>query len=141
MVHVTGLKNHEAYTDTSGGKKFARLDKTGKSSVGLGLNVETLYRTGSSFCPTFNVGFFVPFDEDLTPFLVFGPGINIGSKNVSLGITGGAALGKINAISGQFKDRDLTGLDLTNEQLTQKVWKWGWQVGIGLRFNIATSKQ
>lgn len=139
-IYVTNLVNHSVYTDTTGGQKIARLDKTGGTSVGIGVNGGITYHTGTSISPILNLGVFIPFDEDISPFFALGSGINIGSKNVSFGLSGGAALGKINAIVSQFKNVDLTGMDLANDQLTEKVWKVGWQLAIGLQFNLSSTK-
>lgn len=140
-LFVTGLKNNNVYTQTVsiGGQDElrAKIDEDDQMSVGIGVNSEITYRTGSMLRPSFNLAFFVPFAEEITPFVGLGPGIAFVDKNVSLNLSGGFAFGKINSIAEQYRDRNLSAItDLTNTSLVQKVWKKDWYFSIGIGFNI-----
>jgi hypothetical protein len=140
-LFVTGLRNNNVYTETMVIGEIneirAKIEEKDQISVGVGVNSEISYRTGGMVRPSFNLAFFVPFAENITPFVGLGPGISFVDKNVSLNLSGGLAFGKINSIAEQYRDRDLSGiLDLTNTTLTQSVWKNKWYFSIGLGFNL-----
>lgn len=146
QFYVTGLKSNEVYTideeirvnDTTTVTELrAKMDTENQLSVGLGFNAEVYFRTGRAFKPAWNIGFFVPLGTELTPILATGPGLSIGNENVKLSINGGLAFGQVNDITEKYKDVDLNGIEgLTNESLTQKVWKQNWFVGIGVSYNL-----
>lgn len=140
-LFFTGLKNNNVYTETvtvGGNEELrAKMDAGDQVSVGIGVNSEVSWRTGSMVRPNFNVAFFVPFAEEITPFVGVGPGISFYDKNVSLNLSGGLAFGKVNSINEQYRDRNLSAItDLTNADLTQKVWKGNWYLSVGVGFNI-----
>lgn len=141
MLYYTNLKNNEIYTKTEPGDEgdelHAKINQEDQSSLGVGLNGEVFFRTGSLFRPTINLGAFIPFDEEISPIVTLGPGISIAGKRVKFSISYGIAYGKMNEIKEQYRNEDLTGLDLTNETLTDKVWKQGYYWGVGLRFNLS----
>lgn len=142
-IYLTGLKNDEVYTETvtiDGEDELrAVMDDNDQLSVGIGMNSELSFRTGSMVKPTINVGFFIPIgEEDISPYLALGPGISIGTNKVKFSLSGGWAFGKVNKISEKYIDRDLSDFDnLTNEDLSEKVWKSSWQIGIGLSYNLS----
>lgn len=138
MFYITNLKNNSVYTKASEttGKVRAFMNGDNQSSVGIGLNSEIYFRTGYLVRPTLNMGFFLPFDEDLTPFGAIGPGISIASKKVKFSLSWGLAVGKINAIKEQYKDVEIDPTDLTNDQLGEKVWRFGNYFGFGLTYNL-----
>ncbi|CAM3905929.1 MULTISPECIES: hypothetical protein [Flavobacterium] len=138
MFYITNLKNNSVYTKASEttGQVRAFMNSDNQSSVGIGLNSEIYFRTGYLVRPTLNMGFFLPFDEDLTPFGAIGPGISIASKKVKFSISWGLAVGKINTIREQYKDVEIDPTDLTNDQLGEKVWKFGNYFGFGLTYNL-----
>lgn len=141
MIYFTRLKNNKVYTDSvdveNGSNELrARINEKNQTSIGLGLNSEFAFRTGT-LRPTLNVGFFVPFDEELSPFIAAGPGVSISSGNVKFSLSGGIAFGKINAIAEQYDGVDLSTVsNLTNESISEKVWETDWYIGLGARFNI-----
>ncbi len=138
---VTGLYDGEVYTDTLGvpGELRAELEKPENAlTVGIGTNAEMAWRTGRLFRPTLNLGFFIPLgEEDIEPYISFGPGFNIGTSKVKFSAFGGIAAGKVTDIKPRYMDRDLSAVtDITNTDLSHKVWKLGWMAGIGLSFNL-----
>lgn len=142
-LYFTGLKNNEVYQETMDvngtQQSFAKLKSENQLSLGIGVNGEVGFRTGSAVRPTFNIGFFVPFSEEITPYLAIGPGFSISSSKVKLTFSGGLAFGSVNAISEQYRDVDLTPLNLANDQLTEKVWESSWFFSIGLNFLSLTN--
>ncbi|GJM17667.1 MAG: hypothetical protein DHS20C13_29940 [Thermodesulfobacteriota bacterium] len=137
MIFGTDLKNNEAYTENRNGELVAVLDDT-KGSFGLGVNAEVLFRTGYAIRPTLNVGFFIPFEEDLDPFFAFGSGFAIINSKVKLSFSGGLTWGKINQIKPRYDGVDLTPFgNLTNTDLTEKVWQNDFYWGIGLSYNLS----
>ncbi|WP_073124429.1 hypothetical protein [Reichenbachiella agariperforans] len=142
-LFMTDLANNKVYTDSvtndSGTKELrAKQGDTNDMTVGIGLNSEISFRTGSIFRPLISLGFFVPFDEDITPNIAFGGGLSLNSKKVKLSISGGPAIGMVNAIDEKYKDRNLADFsNLTNEEISTKVWKRGWQLGIGLSYKLS----
>jgi len=144
-LFITGLKNNNVYTETvhvgDSEELRAKIDEDNQLSLGIGVNSEVSYRTGGMLRPTVNLAFFVPFAEEITPFVGLGGGFSFYDKNVSLNLSGGWAFGKVNSISEQYRDRDLTAItDLTNTSLIQKVWKRDWYFSIGIGFNIKAEK-
>lgn len=141
-LFFTGLRNNKVYVDSVAvsdtlNEFHAMIENKNQMSLGVGLNGELSFRTGCSLRPTLNVGFFVPFEEDLTPYVALGPGLSLGNKDVKLSISGGVAFGKVNAIAEQYADRDLSGMtDLMNADLTSKVWSKSWQFNIGLSYQL-----
>ncbi len=141
-IYITGLKNNKVYSDSilvNGTKELrAKMDSEDQLSIGIGMNSELSFRTGSIVKPTINVGFFIPIgEEDLSPFLALGPGFSIGNKKVKFSLSGGWAFGKVNAISERYKDKDLSQFGTIEDGgLTEKVWKSSWQIGIGLSYNL-----
>lgn len=142
-VFITDLKNNNVFTqsfkDSLGvvDSIIARIDST-KTSIGIGMNSELMFRTGSWFRPSLNLGFFVPFEEELNPFLTFGPGISIINKRVKFSISTGLTYGKINDIASRYKNQNIVDLEnLTNESISEKVWKRGWYYSLGISFNIS----
>lgn len=136
-LFFTNLKNHEAYIDSSDNK--AKLDMSHRLSVGIGASGIVSFRTGSPVTPSVNLGFFVPLDEEISPFGQFGPGINYGTKKVGLNLSFGLAFGKVNDIKARYKDidmRTISNLDVNG--ITEKVWKLGWALSLGMRFNISS---
>ncbi|WP_130733698.1 hypothetical protein [Flavobacterium sp. J27] len=138
MFYITNLKNNSVYTKASetSGNVRAFMNSKNQSSVGIGLNSEIYFRTGYLLRPTLNMGFFLPFDEDLTPFGAIGPGVSIASKKVKFSLSWGLAVGKVNVIKEQYDNVEFDPTDLTNDQLEEKVWKFGNYFGFGLTYNL-----
>lgn len=146
MVFVTGLKSNPVYTQdsvvVSGTDTTTSLyahinDGKDQFSVGIGLAAEVSLRTGSIFRPTLTAGFFIPFDEEISPYFAVGSGVSIGTGKVKFSLTAGLALGSVNTIADKYKGQDLSSYsDLTNEKLTANVWQASWQAGIGVSYNI-----
>ena len=141
QIFVTGLKNNPVYTDSvlidTTNQLRAFMDDQNQTSIGIGVNAELYWRTGSWFEPTLNLGFFVPFEEDITPFIGLAPGFRIGNGNVKFSGSFGLALGSVNEIKPEYRDTDLTRFGgLTNDKLAHKVWKSSWVVGFGISFNL-----
>ena len=140
MFYVTGLSINDVYTkqvsvNDSTKELRAVMDSTNKVSVGIGMNAEIYFRTGSLVKPTINIGFFVPLGQELVPYLAVGPGLVIGNKKVKFSLNGGFAFGQVNTIADRYKDVDVSGVeDITS--ITKKVWKPSWYVGIGVSFNV-----
>ncbi|WP_164675155.1 hypothetical protein [Anditalea andensis] len=137
-LFITGLRNNNVFTRINeSGELRAVMDQDNQLSLGIGVNSEISYRTGYMFRPNFNLAFFVPFAEDITPFVGIGPGFSFTDRNVSLNISGGMAFGKVNAIAEQYRNVDLNSLpDLTNTSLIQKVWDGDWYISIGVGFKL-----
>ncbi|MCR9015226.1 hypothetical protein [Aquiflexum gelatinilyticum] len=144
-IYLTGLKNNKVYTEpviVSGQADELRavIDEDDQLSVGVGINSEVTYRTGSIFRPAINIGFFVPFDEEITPFFALGPALSIIDSKVSLNFSYGFAFGKINSINERYRDTNLNNIPNFSElDLIQKVWSKSWYVGIGVGYNINSS--
>lgn len=144
-VYFTGLKNNNVYTesivvDGEPNELRAAIDEDDQLSVGVGINSEITYRTGSILRPLVSLGFFVPFEEEITPYLATGGGFAIIDKNVSFSVSGGIAFGKINSINERYRDVDLNTIPNFNElNLIQKVWSSSWYVSIGVGFNLNSS--
>lgn len=140
--YLTDLRNNEIYTTTTGTEANndvytkANLSNSHNESIGFGLNIDVSYRTGLHFRPTFNFGFFVPLEEDITPFIATGPGVGFYSNNYKINLSCGLALGKVNQIKEQYQDANLAGLTLTNTDLTEKVLQTGHYYSLTLSFNI-----
>lgn len=138
--YLTDLRNNEVYTKSTGADAAkdtrAVLAQTNEESIGFGLNIDVSYRTGLHFRPTFNFGFFVPLEEEVTPFIATGPGIGFYSKNYKINLSWGLSLGKVNAIKEQYQDVNLEGLELTNTDLTEKVLKSGHYCSLSISFNL-----
>ncbi|PXY41360.1 hypothetical protein DMB65_08130 [Flavobacterium cheongpyeongense] len=151
--YQTDLKNQRVYTKTTGtvadNNQDTRAYMSSKDgdSIGFGLNIGLSYRTGIHMRPTFNFGFFVPLEEDITPFIATGPGIGFYSKNYKVNFSWGISLGKVNSIKDEYIEHDpasanvgqsinLSGLNLTNEALTEKVLKTGHYYSISISFNV-----
>ncbi|REG90585.1 hypothetical protein [Algoriphagus antarcticus] len=146
-IYFTGLKNNDIYTeplkvDNQPDELRAVIDEDDQLSVGVGINSEITYRTGSIFRPSVSIGFFIPFEEQITPFFAIGPGISIIDSKVSLSLSYGFAFGKINSIKEKYRDIDLTNLgsSLSNTDLIQGVWSRSWYLGIGVGFNMNSEK-
>lgn len=140
-LYVTNLTRNGVYTDSVdiGGTNElrAQLDTTEQISVGIGMTGEMSFRTGCMFRPIVNAGFFIPFDEDVTPYFAIGPGFSIGTGRAKLSLAGGLAVGKTNVVNSQFADRDLSGeTDLTNDSLVSSKWAPGWQLNVGFSYNL-----
>jgi hypothetical protein len=137
-LNFTGLKINDIYTepvDVDGTEELrAKIEDSNQLSLGIGLNAEIGFRTGSLFEPTFNVGFFIPFEEEISPYIGIGPGISLKTSKVRLAFSGGIAFGKVNVLNERYNDIDLTGLNLTNADLTSDVWDTSWFFGIGINF-------
>lgn len=145
-LFITNLVNREIYTDsvsvqltdsTSANQLRAFMDEQKKITLGIGMNAEVSFRTGCMIRPTVSLGFFVPFDEEVTPNVAMGAGLSLNTGKVKLSVSGGPAFGSVNSIKSRYQNVDLgkyTGL--TNESLTEKNWEVGWQIGIGLSYNI-----
>lgn len=142
MYYSANLKNNQIYTKPSEttGKVRAYIDSENNKSQGLGLNCEIYFRTGYLLKPTINGGFFLPFDEEITPFGVIGPGFCLSAKNIHFSISWGLVAGKINQIKKQYRDVEFDTEGLTNEQLGEKVWKYGNYFGVGISYNLSSNK-
>ncbi|PTT76069.1 hypothetical protein DD829_05545 [Chryseobacterium sp. HMWF035] len=140
MFYITNLKNNSVYTAPSetNGKVRAYIDSENQKSVGLGLNGEVYFRTGYLIRPTVNVGFFVPFDEDITPFGAVGPGVSIASKNLKFSFSWGLSVAKISTIKKQYNGVEFDATGIANESLSEKIWKLGNYFGFGLTYNLAS---
>ena len=146
-IFVTGLKNNNVFTETvsiDGNDELRAMidDDDNQLSIGYGLNMEVSYRTASLFRPTLNIASFIPFEEDISPYFGFGPGVSISTQKVKFRLAGGIATGKVNAINGRYEDLDLSDIDdLTNESISEKVWQSSWYVSIGIRAKINKDKE
>jgi hypothetical protein len=138
--YVTGLKNNEAYVESINNdgvdRRFARLKGGDELSIGYGINAEMALRTGWAIRPTINLGTFIPFEEEINPYFALGPGLNVQGKQVKFSFSAGLALGSVNVLNDQYAEKDLSGADLVNVQLTEKAWKTSWFLGVGLRYNL-----
>ncbi|WP_203296577.1 hypothetical protein [Luteirhabdus pelagi] len=139
-LFITGLRNNKVYlreTEMDSQQEIrATLEENNQMSLGYGLNGEVSYRTGGILRPTFNIGAFVPFDEEITAFASTGIGFGLFTEKVKISSFFGLAFGKVNSINEKYIDQDLTDLSniLTNSDYTTKVWESGWVVGLGIRF-------
>ncbi|MCQ4142268.1 hypothetical protein [Chryseobacterium sp. EO14] len=140
MFYITNLKNNSVYTKPSetSGKVRTYMDSENQKSVGLGLNAEVYFRTGYLLRPTINVGFFVPFDENITPFGALGPGVSIASKNLKFSFSWGLSVAKISTIKKQYDGVEFDTTGITNENLSEKIWKLGSYFGFGLTYNLSS---
>ncbi len=133
-LFFTNLKNREAYIDSTDHK--VKLDSKNNLSIGIGASGIVSFRTGSALTPTFSLGFFVPLDEEISPFGQIGPGLNYGTRKVGLNFSAGLAFGKVNDIKPQYKGIDMrTIINPDINGITRKVFKLGWVVSLGLEFN------
>ncbi|MCY1719131.1 hypothetical protein OU798_02175 [Prolixibacteraceae bacterium Z1-6] len=141
---VTGLVNNKVYTDSSEVQisdtisinELHAFIKDDKVSIGVGVNLETSFRTGRYFRPTVNVGVFVPFEQDITPFLSLGGGGALVLKDVKFSLSGGLAGGFVNRINKKYVDRDLSNITNYAEDLSEKVPKISWQISFGVSWKI-----
>ncbi len=148
-LFITNLKNNDVFTDSlivdeaTGSKELrAIIEDDNQLSIGIGLNAEVSFRTGTIFRPLLNIGFFIPFEEEISPYLALGGGFSLGSKNVKLSVSSGLAMGSVNVVSEKYKDKDLSQYSsLTNENLTDKAWKTGWHFGVGVSYNLSKSEK
>jgi opacity protein-like surface antigen len=141
-LFFTGLKNNEVYTDSvaidTTKELRAQIDTENKFAVGIGANSEISFRTGCIVRPTINVGFFIPFEEDISPHIAIGGGFSIGTKKVKFSMSGGLALGTVNSIAKKYREKDLSQYDdLTNENISKKYWDSSWQIGVGVSYNLS----
>jgi hypothetical protein len=139
--YLTDLRNNNVYTKTTTNgnnvnETKAILANSNNQSIGFGLNIDLSYRTGFHFRPTYNFGFFVPIEEEVSPFIATGPGIGFYSNNYKINLSWGLALGKVNSIKEEYKDVNLDGLNLTNTDLTEKVLKTGHYYSLSISFNV-----
>ncbi|WP_136666827.1 hypothetical protein [Flavobacterium sp. H122] len=141
MLYMTNLKNNAIYTQPSetSGNVRTFMDSENQNSVGVGINGEIYLRTGYLIRPTLNMGFFVPFDEDLTPIGAIGPGISIASKKVKFSFSWGLAIGKVNTIKDEYRGKEFDPTGISNEQLGEKVWQYKNYFGFGLTYNLTTN--
>lgn len=141
MLYVTNLKNNSISTQPSEttGKVRTFMDSENQSSVGAGINGEIYFRTGYLVRPTLNMGFFVPFDEDLSPIGAIGPGISIASKKVKFSFSYGLAIGKVNSVKEEYSNKEFDPTGLSNEQLGEKVWQYKNYFGFGLTYNLTSN--
>ena len=141
-LFLTGLVSGSVYADSveiEGVNQLrAKIDDTSKKfTTGIGVNTEITYRSGWMVNPTASIGFFVPFDEDITPNIALGGGLSVITKRVRLSLTGGLAIGQVNAIEDRYVDRNLADFpNLINENLSTKRWDNSWQFGIGLSYKL-----
>lgn len=142
--YATGLRNNEAYVvnSTVNGSegRYVKLKEKDQLSIGYGINAEMSLRTGTAFRPTLNLGTFIPFEEEINPYLAIGPGFNIQGERVKFSFLGGLAVGSVNVLNEQYTNRDLSEADLVNVQLTQKAWKTSWFVGVGVRYSLKSDE-
>lgn len=143
-IFVTNLVNNKIYTDSlsvplndsTNHNELRAMIKDRDIAVGLGLNIETSFRTGCAIRPTINAGMFVPFEEDITPYISFGVGGAIVLKDIKFSLSGGLAGGFVNEINTKYLDKDLSKYPNYAEDLYDKVPKLGWQVSFGVSFNL-----
>lgn len=140
-VFLTGLYSELVYTDSvavdSSHNELRALTRyNSQSTVGFGVKLETAFRTGSIFRPTIHVGFFIPFEQNITPYLALGGGFSITSKKVVYSISGGLAGGFVNRLNPDYDGKDLSGYSNYVEKLTIKEPKLSWQIALGVSFNI-----
>ncbi|GAB4510268.1 MAG: hypothetical protein Tsb004_12790 [Allomuricauda sp.] len=139
-LYMTGLKNNTVYTEdietTDGAtEKRAQIDADNQTSVGIGLNGEIAFRTGSMVDPTFNLGFFVPFEENISPYFAIGPGLTLTTSKVKFSCSGGLAIGSVNAVAERYVDKDVSDVtDITS--LAQKVWDSSWYLSVGISYEL-----
>ena len=141
----TGLKNSRVFTEEVGegdeSQLLAKRDDENQLSVGFGLNSEVSFRTGYLLRPTFNIGAFIPFEEEISPYITIGPGVGLYDKKLKVNLLAGIAVGKVNAIKAEFIEKDLSDMDnLTNESISEKVWDTSWFIGIGIRYKFKEDK-
>lgn len=140
-LFVTGLVNDDVYADsvqidTSYKELRAEVNKgQSKIAVGIGFNSALEISTGTVFTPSLNIGFFVPFEQEVSPRIAIGPGISLGNSRVKFNVNAGLAIGEVNVISKKYQGKDLSQYD-QGIDLSEKVWKKSWQVGLGLSYNI-----
>lgn len=148
QFYISGLKNNEYYTveeylvtedSTAQKQRFAKLDETDNLTLGLGMNGEVFFRTGSALQPTINLGFYIPIgQEDIKPYLAIGPGFSLGSNNVKLSFNGGLTLGQEIVIKDRYKNVDLNTIEgYTDANATAQVWKNSWYFGFGISYNLS----
>ncbi len=143
-IFITNLVNNKIYTDSLSvvvndslnRKELRAFMKDKKTAVGMGLNIETSFRTGCAIRPIINVGMFVPFEEDITPYLAIGIGGALVLKKIKISLAGGFAGGFINEVNSKYKDKDLSKYPNYAEDLYDKTPKGGWQINFGVSFNI-----
>lgn len=140
-VYFTNLSNRAAYADsvsTATGKEYrAFLQESGKVNIGIGANIDFVFRSASPINFLASLGFFVPFEEDITPYVAPGIGVAYASSKVKITVSAGPAFAKVNVLNPRYADRDLSGLNLTNENLTLQQWQTGWQIGLGFSYNLS----
>lgn len=143
-LFITNLVNNKIYIDSIGiqvndtlsTNELRAFMENDIYSIGIGLNVETAFHTGFWLRPSFNVGMFVPFDEDVTPYLALGVGGAIVLPRIKLSMSIGGAGGFVNKINSKYKDKDLSKYPNYAEDLYDKEPKLGWQVSFGVSFSI-----
>lgn len=138
--YKTNLRNNPVYKKTTTENNIpttkAVLADSNDESIGFGLNIDVSYRTGIHLRPTFNFGFFIPIEEEVSPFIATGPGIGFYSKNYKINLSYGLALGKVNSIKEEYKDINLEGMDLENVDLTEKSLQTGQYISLSVSFNL-----
>lgn len=146
-LFYTNLVNNNIYKDTriitpatdtqpAVTETKAKMDDNKQGSFGLGINLDMSYRTGSELRPTLNFGFFVPLEEDITPYATGGLGVGIFGKDYKVNFSYGLAVGKVNAIKDRYNDVDITGMELEESDLIEKRVKFGYYFALAVSFNL-----
>ncbi|MCG8579034.1 MAG: hypothetical protein MI866_03920 [Bacteroidales bacterium] len=143
-LFVTGLVNQKIYTDstivmtsdTTDVKELRAFIEDKNLEVGFGGNVEIGFRTWPSIRPTINIGMFVPFNEDITPYLAIGPGLSLVLRDVKLSLSGGFTGGFVNSINPKYEGKDLSKYPDYGTDLYKKKLKGSWHVAFGISFNV-----
>ncbi|SDM20972.1 patatin-like phospholipase family protein [Kriegella aquimaris] len=95
-------------------------------TIAAGLKLREIKEKMDKVIPTLNLGFFVPFEEDITPYLAFGPGLTFTGDKVKFSFGGGIAYGSVNSIAERFVDVDVTSVT----DVTTLSEKYGTVVGM-----------
>ncbi|UUC44715.1 hypothetical protein [Flavobacterium cerinum] len=146
-LFYTNLVNNNIYKDTriitpatdtqpAVTETKAKMDDNKQGSFGLGINLDMSYKTGSELRPTLNFGFFVPLEEDITPYATGGLGVGIFGKDYKVNFSYGLAVGKVNSIKDRYNDVDITGMELEESNLIEKRVKFGYYFALAVSFNL-----
>lgn len=142
-LFITGLVNNNIYTDSvvveGSNDTITELHafiKNETESVGVGVNYEYSFRTGTVFRPVLSAGFIVPLSEPTSLSLALGGGLTLAFEKAKFSFLGGVASGRVNKINSKYTGKDLSKIQNYSEDLTDKEFKSSWYLGFGLSFSL-----
>lgn len=135
-LFLTNLVDNSIVTDTIDNKLMATINEDSTKSVGVGVSYEVAFRTGTFFRPVAYLGFFVPFEKEISPFLALGVAGEVAFNKVKFNVGVGLATGFVNAINSKYAGKDLNQFPNYVEDIYVSKLNFGWQFKLGLSYNL-----